>query len=555
MIMGLKNQKKHYHDMYCALRRIDEDNDSVVLAAWGIDIISEFSEYEIQDMIYDLELIEFFESYEDWCENSVDPTQLDLRFVLSGVGIDYHNSDEELIDLVVKNNVSLEDWLSEYSRLSDDGKQLLNDLRWVEIYFKYLEDFDFDDFYNFISDKSGTIKDIVLEYLNEHLKIAKISENSQYVADCESAKRLIELSWKKELEFKESSSEIMQKFEMYVQKKYEVKEEQDSQKTGGIDSDAITEIDFCKMADNRYRLVPRDNDSYVMPVKLKQFEYYKSVEEFNDADLALYDLAFVPWCLRERLRDLSFEEGFLTHHACKSNWKDFSKDLKVKQLKKFLKKHEMNISGDKKELVSRIAKSNLPLDELTSEKTFLSDKAYDFLREYGWIQFYLDNLSFFDFLDYEDYLMGHGGSGVECSSDYLDEHIKLAEKSLDFDYLTRCYDAKSRLCHLTGDLDGALTCDMKILHLNMNPLCLDHYRFSSHIPLTPENIFNLKELKSEFGEERIEESFNEYWNFLGFKSIIIPKDEVWNYLIRALNSQDQNYGNRKVREKYFMNFE
>lgn len=151
--------------------------------------------------------------------------------------------------------------------------------------------------------------------------------------------------------------------------------------------------------------------------------------------------------------------------------------------------------------------------------------------------------------------MGHGGSGVECSSDYLDEHIKLAEKSLDFDYLTRCYDAKSRLCHLTGDLDGALTCDMKILHLNMNPLCLDHYRFSSHIPLTPENIFNLKELKSEFGEERIEESFNEYWNFLGFKSIIIPKDEVWNYLIRALNSQDQNYGNRKVREKYFMNFE
>ena len=34
----------------------------------------------------------------------------------------------------------------------------------------------------------------------------------------------------------------------------------------------MDEIEFCKMADNKYRLIPRVDDSYVMPVDLNRFD-------------------------------------------------------------------------------------------------------------------------------------------------------------------------------------------------------------------------------------------------------------------------------------------
>ena len=105
-----------------------------------------------------------------------------------------------------------------------------------------------------------------------------------------------------------------------------------------------------------------------------------------------------------------------------------------------------------------------------------------------------------------------------------------------------------------GNLEDALVCDMRILHLNMNPICLDDNFYFGHIPLVPQNISFLKEDKSEFGEEIIFKSFEENWNFMGFNSVIIPKNKVWKYLITALNSKYQNHGNRKIREKFFINF-
>ena len=547
------NSKKHYVDMYSALRHIGEEIEAIVLAVGWVDTRSEFSMYDLQDMIHDLDLARYFVSYDDWCKNSPDPTKLDLKKVLDYEKIDYHDFDGELIDLVINNDISLEGWLEEFSYLTDDGKQLFEELSWIEAYYEYMYEFDFDDYYYFISNRSGTIKDNTLEYLDLHLMVAKENNDSQYITHCEASKTLIDSLWKS-MEFNKSPSEVLVKFDNYVQNKRNIRKEQEEKRKRDNPPIQMDEIDFCKMADNKYRLVPREDDSYLMPVKLKQFEYYKSVEEFNDADAALYDLAFVPWCLRYRLRDASFEEGFLTHNACKSNWKDFSKDLEAWQLREFLKKYDMDSSGSKRRLVSRIAESDLPLEEFSSEKTFLSQKAYELFKEYDWIGFYLDVLFSFDFLDYEDYMIEHGGKLEEMTLGYLDEHIKLANEALDFEYVMKCYVAKSKVCHCLENSDEALKCDMRILHLNMNPVCMESYGFSSHIPLVPENISNLKKLKERLGEEKIKEAFNENWNFMGFESYIIPKDEVWDFLITALNSKEQNYGSRRVREKYFINF-
>ena len=547
--------KKHHVDMYQALRRIGTENEAIVLAIGWVDNRSEFSMYRLQDMIHDLGLARYFESYDDWCENSLDSSRLDLKDVLDRKKIDYQDFDGELIDLIIKNDISLEDWLDEFSCLTDEGKMLFDDLSWIEAYVEYMPEFDFDDYYYYISNKSGTIKDNTLEYLDVHWLIAKENNDGRYIADCETSKELIDSLWNNQSEFNQSPSEVLEKFDNYVQDKRNArKERKKNKRKRGKPPIQISEIDFCKLADNKYRLVPRDDDSYVLPVRLKQFEYYKSVEEYNDADLALQDLSFVPWDFRVRLRDSSFEDDFLTHRACKENWHDFSKDLMEWEIKEFLESHGKDSSGTKISLIQKIAESDLPLEEFISEKTFLSKKAYGFLKEYEWIQFYLDNLNYFDFLDFEDYLITHTGSFEEISLNYLDEHIVIALKSLDFEYIIRTYSAKAVILHEMGNLDDALTCDMRILHLNMNPICLDERFYPGHIPLVPQNITFLKEDKSEFGEERIFESFEDNWNFMGFNSLIIPKDKVWKYLITALNSKYQNHGSRKIREKFFMDF-
>ena len=337
---------------------------------------------------------------------------------------------------------------------------------------------------------------------------------------------------------------------MYGEFKEDASEENSHQEDA--QSVCMDEIEFCKMANNKYSLSPKVDESYVMPVDLNKFKLYSLVEECNDSDLALHDLSFVPWFFREQIRDLSFKEGFLTHNACKANWQDFSKDLKRFQLKEFLEKHGIDAEGTKKQLVQIIGESNLPLEEFVSEKTFLTQKSYDYLEEYEWIQFYIDNLHYFDFLDFFDFFNNHKGSIEDISLKYLEEHIKLAEESLDFDYIMRTYKSKTRILHLISELDEALECDIRILHLNMNPICLPHSEFFLHVPLNPENISNLKELKSIYGDEIIFQSFNKNWNFMGFKSIIIPKNDVWDYLINALNSKFQNYRSGKIREKYFM---
>ena len=176
----------------------------------------------------------------------------------------------------------------------------------------------------------------------------------------------------------------------------------------------------------------------------------------------------------------------------------------------------------------------------------MTKNAYDYLEEYEWIGFYRKYLIYFDFLDFFYYLETREGSIEEISLEYIEKHIELAIESLDYDYIIKSYTTKSKICHKINYLEDALKCDMRILILNMNPICLNYNFYQWHAPLDIENIANLKMLKSKFGEKRLLETFNENWNFMGFKSTLIPKEEVWNHLITALNSKEQNHGSRKL---------
>ena len=314
----------------------------------------------------------------------------------------------------------------------------------------------------------------------------------------------------------------------------------------------ISEMDVCRAYEyHKYRLIPRKDDSYVMPVELRRFQLYSNVEKYNDMERALENLDFAPSDLMEQLKDQSFQEGYLTHDASKANWHVFSKSISTTQLKMFLKKHGGDTSGSREELISRIFESDFPLDEFVNYRTFLTQKAYDFLKEHEWIQFYIGHLGNYDFLEFKKYFESHEGSVEDIALDYLDEHVRLTLESLDFNYIMRTNLARSIICHLRGNLEEALISDIRMFLLNMNPVCFD-MRFASSfsLPYFPIYITHLKELKSELGEEAILESFNQNWNYMNFDSIIIPKKETKNILIAALNSDDDSWS-REVYEEYF----
>lgn len=314
----------------------------------------------------------------------------------------------------------------------------------------------------------------------------------------------------------------------------------------------VSELDMCISHErHQYRLIPKDINSYFMPGNLNRFRLYSYIGKGYDVDEALENLAYVPHYLAEDLFYQSFGEGYLTHNACRANWYDFSKDLSIQELRLFLEINNVDSSGSKEELISRIFESGLKLEEFKSEKTFLTQQAYDYLKEHQWIQFYEDHLWNYDFFEFSEYFYDHDGSIEEIALDYLDEHIELTYDSSDFDYIMRTYLAKSNLCYSMGNLKEGVTCDMRMFLLNMNPIGFDmRFSFRFSVPIFPIHITHLKEFKLKYGEERILESFEENWNFMNFDSSIIPKDAARNILITALNSEDNEWG-KKVYDEYF----
>ena len=209
---------------------------------------------------------------------------------------------------------------------------------------------------------------------------------------------------------------------------------------------------------------------------------------------------------------------------------------------------------NRKKLIRRIYKSNLPLEEFTSDKTYLTEEAYDYLKEYGWISFYEEFLYYFDFLDFIEYFDNHGGEISEIALDYLDEHVEKAKNNLDFDYLIQCFKAKSEINYRIKNWDEALKWEMRLFTLRINPICLDSRMFSVFDLVDDERMIRLKKLKPKVGDKKIEFSFNENWNYCGFNSFIVPKKDAWDILTKELDSKYIVTSKKKLRKKYLAGF-
>ncbi|MBQ2654378.1 MAG: SAP domain-containing protein [Bacilli bacterium] len=305
--------------------------------------------------------------------------------------------------------------------------------------------------------------------------------------------------------------------------------------------------------DRKYKLENINyGKDYPTSYDLDQFKILKFIDEYHNLDLAFLIINNLK-LPQDIFSELLFGEGYVTYEITKETWADFANNyLIVDELKDILRDNGLKISGRKQELIDRIGESDISFDEFVSDKLFLTQKGKDYLNDYSWIELYMNFLSKFDFDDFNKFHEVNEGDFNEVVSKYLDEHIELARKKRDFDYLINCFSSKAIFAELDEHLDDALNWEMRRFCLAINPVYLDKSYYNFYMPLNQENIDNLRLLKDEFSIERLIDSFEKSWNYFKFNRCIVSKDDAKIILERLLNNhKDLKFINKEMKDKYF----
>lgn len=138
------------------------------------------------------------------------------------------------------------------------------------------------------------------------------------------------------------------------------------------------------------------------------------------------------------LSSLMLSSGLIKIEGVDIDWINRASEFKKDELKEILRENGLKVSGNKKELLKRLADNNVTYGESFK----ITQKGKNYLNEFSWIQYYEEFLDEFDFNDFYRYLDNHEGKLKDISLMYLDEHIALARQNEDMEYLENCIISK-----------------------------------------------------------------------------------------------------------------
>ena len=190
---------------------------------------------------------------------------------------------------------------------------------------------------------------------------------------------------------------------------------------------------------------PISHDIYV-------FRILKSLKKHNSLKIAMAVAGMKGSMTPHAVESQLFMQDLISDEVNYDNWDEFAHDsLTIKDLKNILRKNNLKISGKKQELIDRIAENQIPLDDFRSDKAIVTLDGEEFLQQNQWIDFYDTFLEKFDFNDFMKYLDNNDGEFIELVFNYLQEHLKLAEKENNSIYVADCIMAHEMISKAGND--------------------------------------------------------------------------------------------------------
>lgn len=202
--------------------------------------------------------------------------------------------------------------------------------------------------------------------------------------------------------------------------------------------------------ENKYRL---DGDMQVTAdLTIPDKDLYMILDRLNRGRNYYEALTSVEFdCLAspESLTDCLMEFQFIQKDGiCEVDWINDDIILPKDDLKAMLIENNLSHEGNKKDLLKRLAENDITL----GDDYKITAKGKDFLKEHPVMAFYWEFFDEFNFEDYSRYLESHEGSIKEASLDYTEEHLKLARKSGDEEYIEDCICSKEDIMEFGDEL-------------------------------------------------------------------------------------------------------
>ena len=170
--------------------------------------------------------------------------------------------------------------------------------------------------------------------------------------------------------------------------------------------------------------VSYDRQMYHLLDSLNMGADYFMAMNFIESEISSYEM----------LTQLMLQSGLIKTEGKKIDWINRGDSFKKDDLKEILRENNLKISGNKPELLKRLSDNNVAYGE-----TFkITDEGKNYLKEFSWIEFYEEFLYDFDFDDFYKYKDNHEGKLIDLSLNYLNEHIDLARRIDDVEYLENC---------------------------------------------------------------------------------------------------------------------
>lgn len=172
-----------------------------------------------------------------------------------------------------------------------------------------------------------------------------------------------------------------------------------------------------------------DLDIFIVLNSLNEGVDYNIIMDLTDFEVSM---------TKEMFTHLLLDSDFIQKEEYDIDWVNSASEFSKVELKDILRENNLKTSGNKPELLKRLAENNITL----SETYIITPKGKDYLIEFSWINYYLAFLCDFDFDDFYRYLETHEGNLKKISLGFLDEHIALARENDDKEYLGFCIYTK-----------------------------------------------------------------------------------------------------------------